>query len=76
MLLLKQVVGIKGETGSGKTMKTPQFVYEHFLNSDVTRNPSILLVEKAIYSAEKVVESLVDVFWVEPKSYTSSNKQP
>ena len=56
-------------------MKTPQFVYEHFLNSDVTRNPSILLVEKAIYSAEKVVESLVDVFgWSRSRIHLRASK--
>ena len=50
------VVAIKAETGSGKTMKGPQYLRE-----EVNHWP-VLIVQKSCLSAEKVVSSLEEGF--------------
>ena len=53
------VVAIKAETGSGKTMKGPQY-----LSEEVNYAP-VLIVEVSCLAAEKVVSSLAEGFGVE-----------
>ena len=50
------VVAIKAETGSGKTMKGPQY-----LSQEVHSAP-VLIVQKSCLVADLVVRSLVDAF--------------
>ena len=52
------VVAIKAETGSGKTMKGPQY-----LSQEVGK--PVLIVEVSCLAAEKVVSSLTEGFGVE-----------
>ena len=53
------VVAIKAQTGSGKTMKGPQY-----LSEEVNYAP-VLIVEVSCLAAEKVVSSLAEGFGVE-----------
>ena len=56
------VTGIKAETGSGKTMKGPDY-----LSQVVDRHP-VLIVEKSCYAAGSVYASLRDAFgWHESR---------
>ena len=50
------VVAIKAETGSGKTMKGPQY-----LSEEVNHAP-VLIVQKSCLAADKVVSSLEEGF--------------
>jgi hypothetical protein len=50
------VVAIKAETASGKTMKGPQY-----LSQEVNSAP-VLIVQKSCLAADKVVSSLVEAF--------------
>ena len=52
-------VAIKAETGSGKTMKGPQY-----LSQEVNSAP-ILIVQKSCLAADLVVSSLVEAFGVD-----------
>ena len=50
------VVAIKAETGSGKTMKGPQYL------SDEVNHAPVLIVQKSCFAADLVVNSLVEAF--------------
>ena len=50
------VVAVKAETGSGKTMKVPQYLRE-----EVNKWP-VLIVQKSCLAAERVVSSLEEGF--------------
>ena len=59
----KHVVGgLKAETGCGKTMVMPEELYKYLAERSDTYSPAILLVQKNVYTAEKVVDSLVQAF--------------
>ena len=57
------VTGIKAETGSGKTMKGPEYLYDA-----VGRNRPVVIVQKSCFAAATVFSSLRDAYgWPESR---------
>ena len=57
----KKVVGLEAQTGSGKTMRSPEWLYEAAYRAWDDRK-CVVLVQDSIFSVTKVVNSLVELY--------------